>query len=166
MENKEFIEAGKITNVQGLMGEVRVEAWVDSPLFFKQFSTLYIGKEYIPLTLTGARAHKKMAILKFEGITDVSSALVIRGQSVSFRRDQAKLPEGHFFIADLIGLEARDSETGAVLGKIDEVLTPPAHNVYAIRGGERDILVPAVPTFVKETNIAEGFITVFMMDGL
>lgn len=166
MAESEFIEAGKITNVQGLMGEVRVDAWVDSPLFFKQFSTLYIGKEHIPLTLTNARAHKRMAILKFEGITDVSSALVIRGQVVSFRRDQVTLPEGHFFIADLIGLDAIDSETGAILGKIDEVLTPPSHNIYAIRGGERDILVPAVPTFVKETNIAEGYIKVFMMEGL
>ncbi len=166
MKQSEFIEAGKITNVQGLMGEVRVDAWVDSPLFFKQFTTLYIGKEHIPMTLTGARAHKKMAILKFEGITDVNSALVIRGQLVSFRREDVTLPEGHFFIADLIGLEARDSETGQVLGKIDEVLTPPSHNIYAIRGGEWDILVPAVPTFIKETNLEEGFIRVFMMEGL
>lgn len=166
MAKTEFIEAGKITNVQGLHGEVRVDAWVDSPLFFKQFKTLYIGKEYIPLTLVSARAHKKMAILKFEGLTDVNMALTIRGQLVSFRRDEVTLSEGHFFIADLVGLSAIDAETGEKLGEIAEVLTPPAHNIYVIRGGAREILVPAVPTFVKETNIEEGFIKVFMMEGL
>lgn len=163
---EEYLEIGKITNVHGLMGEVRVDAWADSPNFFKQFSQLYVGKTRFPIKVEGARAHKKMAILKLEGITDVNSAMSLRNQILYFDRKDAVLPEGHFFIADLVGLEARDGETGNVLGKLDEVLTLPAHNVYAIRGGERDILVPAVPAFVRETNIAEGYLIINMLEGL
>lgn len=162
----EFMQVGKITNVQGLMGEVRVDAWADSPDFFKQFKTLYIGHDHMPLTVIGARSHKKMAILKFEGITDINSAMTIRGQVVYFKRSDANLPDGHFFIADLLGLEAIDCETGEILGKIDEVLPLPAHNVYAIRGGARDFLLPAVPEFIKETNIAQSYVKVYMMEGL
>lgn len=163
---EEMIEVGKITNVHGLMGDVRVDPWADSPEFLKQFSTLYVGRDHIPMEVTGVRSHKRMAIVKFNGITDVNSAMVIRGQVLFFRRSDAKLPQGHFFIQDLIGIEARDSETGEVLGKIAEVLTPPAHNLYAIRGGERDFLLPAVPAFVLETNIQEKYITVRMIEGL
>lgn len=166
MAVSEFIEVGKITNVHGLMGEVRVDAWADSPEFFKQFSTLYVGPERWPIKVLGARSHKRMAILKLEGITDVNSALVIRGQVLHFKRADVTLPDGHFFIADLIGITALDSETNAVLGTVDEVLPLPAHNVYAIRGGEREILVPAVPTFVLETNIAEKYMKINMMEGL
>ena len=30
---QQFLEVGKITNVHGLMGEVRVQPWADSPIF-------------------------------------------------------------------------------------------------------------------------------------
>ena len=59
-----------------------------------------------------------------------------------------KLPEGSFFLADIMGLEARDAQTGAVLGKIADIMDLPAGNVYVIRGGEREIMVPAVPQFI------------------
>ncbi len=161
-----FLKIGKITNVHGLMGEVRVEVWADSPEFFKQFTTLYVGKSQFPIPLLSSRAHKKMAILKLEGLTDVNSALTLRGQELFCLREDVSLPEGHFFLADLEALTVLDVETGEELGKIQEVLTLPAHNVYVVKGGARDIYIPAVPTFVKETNIDEGFVKVFMMEGL
>lgn len=162
----EYIEIGKITNVQGLHGEVRVDVWADSPDFFKQFSTLYVGKTRWPIQVLAARAHKKMAILKLEGLTDVNSALTVRGQVLLCKRSDVKLPEGHFFIADLVGLQVIDVDTGETIGKLSEVLTPPAHNVYVVKTPDRDILIPAVPTFVKETNVPDGFIKVFLMEGL
>ncbi|MFI3252843.1 MAG: ribosome maturation factor RimM [Eubacteriales bacterium] len=163
---EEFLKIGKITNVHGLMGDVRVEVWADSPDFFKQFSTLYVGKSQFPIKLLSSRAHKKMAILKLEGLTDVNSALTLRGQELFCKREDVTLPEGHFFLADLVGLDVLDVETEEVIGKIHEVLTLPAHNVYVVKGGKRDVYIPAVPTFIKETNIAEGFVKVFMMEGL
>ena len=36
---KQFLEVGKITNTHGLMGEVRVQPWADSPEFLCQFKT-------------------------------------------------------------------------------------------------------------------------------
>lgn len=163
---EDYINVGKITNVHGLMGEVRVDPWADSPDFLKQFKTLYVGDTHWPIEVLGCRGHKRMAILKLNGITDVNSALAVRNQVLSFLRSDANLPEGHFFISDIIGIEARDAETGDVLGTLAEVLPLPAHNVYAIRGGEREILVPAVPAFIEETNIPEKYIKIRMMDGL
>ena len=45
-----------------------------------------------------------------------------------------------------------------------EVLTLPASNVYVIRGGERELMIPAVPAFVAETNVEEGFIRINMIE--
>ena len=42
---QQFLEVGKITNVHGLMGEVRVQPWADSPDFICQFKTLYVDKQ-------------------------------------------------------------------------------------------------------------------------
>ena len=163
---QQFLEVGKITNVHGLMGEVKVLPWADSPDFLCKFKTLYVDKSHWPIKVERARVQKNMVILKLEGVTDVNGALAMRNAVLYIDRADAKLPEGSFFLVDIYGLEARDADTGAVLGKIADVLTLPANNVYVIRGGEREIMVPAVPQFIAETNIEEGFIRVNMMEGL
>ena len=163
---QEFLEAGKITNTHGIMGEVRVEPWADSPDFLCGFETLYVGKTHWPIRVERARVHKNMAILKFEGITDMNSALAIKSQVLYVARADVVLPEGRFFLADLEGLEVREADTGRVLGRIAEVLTPPAGNVYVVRGGERELMIPAVPEFVLETNVDGGYITVRLIEGM
>ena len=118
------------------------------------------------MTVQRARVHKNMVIIKFEGPTDVPSALSLRGATLYIDRSDAKLPEGAFFLADIYGLEARDAADGTVLGSIADVLTLPANNVYVIRGGERELMIPAVPQFIAETSIDGGYIRVNMMEGL
>ena len=163
---QDFLEVGKITNTHGIMGEVRVEPWADSPDFLCKFKTLYVGKTQWPIHVERARVHKNMAIVKFEGITDMNGALAMKNQVLYIARADVNLPQGQFFLADLEGLEVREADSGKVLGKIAEVLTPPASNVYVVKGGERDLLIPAVPEFVLETNVDEGYITVHLIEGL
>ena len=163
---KQYLEVGKITNTHGVMGEVKVQPWCDSPECLCRFYTLYVDEAHIPYKVERARPNKNMVILKLEGITDMNGALAMRNAILYIDRKDAKLPEGSFFLADIEGLEARDAQTGAVLGKIAEVLTLPASNVYVIRGGEREIMIPAVPAFVAETNVEEGFIRINMIEGI
>ena len=163
---KQFLEVGKVTNVHGLMGEVKVQPWADSPEFLCQFQTLYVDESHWPMKVERARVHKNMVIIKFEGPTDVPSAMSLRNAILYIRRADAKLPEGAFFLADIYGLEAQDAATGEVLGKIDDVLTLPANNVYVVKGGARDLMIPAVAEFIAETNIEGGYIRVNMMEGL
>jgi len=163
---KQYLEIGKVTNTHGIMGEVRVQPWADSPEFLCQFKTLYVDSAYIPYKVERARPHKNMAIIKFEGVTDVPGALAMRNAILYIDRADAKLPEGSFFLADLYGIEARDAATGNVLGKVADVLTLPANNVYVIKGGEREWMIPAVPQFVAETNVEEGYMRINLMEGL
>ena len=163
---QQYLEVGKVTNVHGLMGEVKVQPWADSPEFLCQFKTLYVDEAHWPIQVERARVHKNMVILKFEGVTDVPGALAMRNAILSIDRADAPLPEGSFFLADLYGLEVRDADTGAVLGKIEDVLTLPASNVYVVRGGERELMIPAVPQFIAETNVEQGFLLVHLMEGL
>lgn len=163
---QQYLEVGKVTNVHGLMGEVRVQPWADSPDFLCKFKTLYVDKAHWPIEVERARVHKNMVIIKFKGVTDVPSALAMRNAILYIDRADAKLPEGSFFLADIYGLEVRDAQTSEVLGKIADVLTLPANNVYVVKGGARELMIPAVPQFIAETNLEEGFVRVNMMEGL
>ena len=163
---QQYLEVGQVTRAHGIMGEVRVQPWADSPEFLCQFKTLYVDKTHWPIKVERARVHKNMAILKFEGVTDVPSALAMRNAILYIDRSDVQLPEGSFFLADLYGLEVRDAQSGEVLGHIDEVLTLPANNVYVVKGGPRELMIPAVPQFIAETNLEEGYLRVNLIEGL
>ncbi len=163
---EQYLEVGKVTNVHGLMGEVRVQPWADSPEFLCRFKTMYVDKGHWPIRVERARVHKNMAIIKFEGVTDVNGALAMRNAVLYIDRKDANLPEGTFFLADLMGMEVRDAATGQVLGQIADVLTLPANNVYVVRGGPREILIPAVPQFVEGVDLDNNIMRVHMLEGL
>ena len=163
---EQYLEVGKITNVHGVMGEVRVQPWADSPEFLCQFKTLYVDKAHWPIEVERARVHKNMVILKLHGVTDVPSALAMRNAILYIDRKDVHLPEGAFFLADIYGLEVRDAQSGQVLGKVADVLTLPANNVYVVRGGERELMIPAVPQFIAETNPEGGYLRVNLIEGL
>lgn len=163
MKNR-YLEAGKIVNTHGIAGEVKILPWADGPEFLLDFDTLYIDGQ--PVELKGARVHKNCVLAKLAGIDDINQAMKLRDKVVCIDREDVELEEGAFFLADLMGLEVRDAETGKVLGTIHDILTPPANNVYVIRGGEREFLIPAVPEFVLETNIDDGYLLVHLIEGM
>ncbi len=108
--------------------------------------------------------HKGNVIAKLEGVDDVNAAMLLKGKTVHIRRSDAKLPEGSFFLADLIGLDVVD-EHGQKLGVLREVLSPSRQLVYVVEG-DREIMIPAVPEFILETNIPEGYVKVRLIEGM
>ena len=160
--NQEFLESGQIVNTHGIRGEVKIVPWADSPEFLCQFSTLYIDGR--PVKVRSARVHKGNVIAQLEGTEDVNAAMLLKNKTVCIRRQDAKLPEGAFFLADIIGLDVVD-EAGQKLGTLTDILSPSHQQVYVVEG-EREILIPAVPEFILETNISGGYVRVRLIEGM
>ena len=162
MKNR-FLEAGQIVNTHGIQGEVKIVPWCDSPEFLCRFDTLYLGER--PVKVRSARIHKGNVLALLEGVDDVNAAMALKGRTVCIDRTGVVLPEGRHFIADLIGLRVLDADSGAELGAVIDVLTPPAHEVYVVRG-EHDYMIPAVDEFLVETNVEEGYLKVRLTEGM
>ena len=162
MKNQ-FLEAGQIVNTHGIQGEVKIVPWCDTPEFLCQFDTLYIDGK--PVKVRSVRVHKGNALATLEGVTDVNGAMALKGKTVSIDRTGVVLPEGRHFIADLMGLEVVNADTGETLGVVADVLTPPAHEVYVVKG-EHEYMIPAVDEFLVETNVEAGYIKVRLIEGM
>jgi len=158
-----LLEAGKIVSTHGIRGEVKILPWADSPEFLTEFDYLFIGNS--PIKVLSSRAHKGCVIAALEGVVNVDDAIRLKNKIVFINRDEVDLDEDQHFIADLIGLTAIDAETGDNLGTVKDVMSLPSNNVYVIKG-EREILVPAVPDFVKEINIEAGTIKLKLIEGM
>lgn len=159
---KQLLETGEIVSTHGIRGEVKILPWADSPEFLLQFDTLYLNGK--PFAVEGVRVHKTCVLAKLSGIDTPEAAMRLRGQTVSVDRAGLSLPEGTVFIADLIGCRVLDDD-GAQIGKIKDVLSMPASDVYVVEG-EKRYLIPAVKEFVRELNVAEGFVRVHLIEGM
>ena len=159
-----FITAGQIVNTHGIRGEVKVLPQGVEPELLAECSTLYIGEK--PCRLMAGRVHKGCLLAKLEGVDSMDAALALKGRSVSIRRLDVQLPEGEYFDQELVGLTARDADTGEELGKVEEVLTYPAHKIYVVRGGRDEYLVPAVPAFIARIDVPGEAVDIHMMEGL
>ncbi len=160
----EFIAAGQIVNTHGIRGEVRILPQGVEPELLAACHTLYVNGK--PWRLTAGRVHKGCLLARLEGVNDMNAALALKGKSVSIRRAEVKPPDGGYFDEELVGLTARDAETGEELGTVEEVLSYPAHRLYAVRGGRDEYLIPAVPAFIADIDVPGGTMDIHMMEGL
>lgn len=162
MENKQYIEAGKIINTHGVKGEVKIDVWLDSPELLKKAKTIYVENK--PVKLVSARVHKGLLIAELEGVCDVNAAMCLKSKPVFINRADLKLPKGAYFIQDILGAEVV-TEGGEKVGRLEEVFETPASMIYVVRG-EREHLIPAVPEFVLKTDAVNGVITVKLIEGM
>ena len=161
----EFIPVGQIVNAHGIRGEVKLNPAGFDPAFLAAFNTLYIGGK--ETKVKSARVHKSTVLLTLPGVEDMDSALALKGCTVAIRRTDAHLPKGQFFDEELEGCAVVDDATGQEIGRLDKVLSYPAHKVYQVRGGAHEYLIPAVPdVFIVSADPDAEVIRVRMMKGL
>jgi 16S rRNA processing protein RimM len=106
-----------------------------------------------------AKVHSATVVAKLAGIESREQALKLKGARVSIARDA--LPEpgtGHYYLADLIGLEVRN-EQDVRLGTVKQWLSNGAQDVMEV-AGERTRLIPWVSAVVKEVDLAGGRVVV------
>lgn len=159
---KQFLETGEVVSTHGIQGEIKILPWADSPDFLLDFKTLYLNGK--PYSVLSSRVHKTCVLAKLQGIDTPEQATLLRGQTVSVDRSGLSLPEGTVFIADLIGCRVLDEEENEI-GRIKDVLTMPSSDVYVIEGRKK-YMIPAVKEFVREINVAEGFVRVHLIEGM
>lgn len=165
---KQYIEAGKIVTVQGIKGEVRVNPWCDGPEFLLKFKTFYFDDKGVnPIEVEKSRVQKNIAVLKFKGIDDIDEANKFRGKMLYINKSDVKLPKGTYFIQDLEGLTVIDCDDESnVYGELVEVSQTGANDVYHIKSGEKEHLIPAIKQVVIETDIDAGIMKIRPIKGM
>lgn len=163
---KQFLECGEIVATHGLRGEVRVYPWCDSPEFLASLKRVYLKKGERQLDVERARVHKNIVILKLAGIDTIEDAALLRKKVVYLNRDDAPLDEDAFFVQDLIGASVVDVDTNEQYGILTDVLQTGANDVYVIKNGDAEHLIPAIPQVVIHTDPDAGVISIRPLPGL
>ena len=146
---------------QGLKGEVKAKIFTATPDALPRYGTLH-SQDGRTFKITAFRPVKEgEAVIAFEGIRDRDAAQALKGVQLFVPRDA--LPpaeEDEFYHADLIGLDARDSE-GRLVGKVAAIHNFGAGDVIAITRADGDeVLLAFTAETVPVIDIQGGRITI------
>ncbi len=161
----DLLEVGKIVNTHGLRGEVKIVTWTDTPDVFENLDYVYSGEQ--KLTIQNVKYQKNNIIVKFKEIPSIDDAEKYKNKVLTAERDMlGELPEGTYYIADLIGLDVYDDE-GNKVGVLADVFNTGSNDIYEVkREGRKALLLPVIDDVVLNIDLDLKKITVHIMEGL
>lgn len=164
---KEFLECGKIVTTHGILGEIKLNPWCDSPEELLDIENFYLDEGKTALKATRVRSHKNMAIIKFDGFDSIETAQALRGKVLYAKRSDFPLEEGQYFISDIIDLSVVDADDGHEYGKVCQVSETGANDVYHIAFPDGSIkLIPVIEQVIISTDLDSGVLTIRPLAGL
>lgn len=163
------INVGYILGFHGLKGEVKVKATTDfENERFKVGSILYLVKDNDckKVVVKSVRVHKNNFLLSFENMFNLNDVEKYKGYSLKINEEMLhKLDDDEFYFFELIGLEVFDYKNN-FLGKVKSILETGANEVLVVDKDGKDVLIPFVDKFIKETNIEDNKIILDEVEGL
>lgn len=152
----------------GVKGGVRLKSFTDDPSAVFAFDHLHDAPAGKSVRVQKQQATKDGFVARVEGITSPEAAKTLRGVQLWVHRDVFDPAEDdEFYLADLIGLEARDT-SGTRIGTVNAVENFGAEDLIElaldtpIKGLGRFAFVPFRTELVPEVAISDSFLTVNM----
>ncbi len=162
---QKYLQVGKVVGTHGIKGEMRVQPWCDGAEFLAAFKKLYTNKNGMSVLKVKARAHGNVCLVKAEGIDSVEAAESLRGKVLYIDRADCVLPEGSYFVTDIIGCRCIDAETEEDYGEITDVSETGANDIWHIDHDGRECFIPNVPEFVKKVDVENGKVYITPLKG-
>ena len=155
-----LILVGHVAGGFGVRGEVKITAYTADPLALTAYGPLLRSDGSHALTVTTARPTKDGIVGRVKEVETKEQADALRNLKVYVPRDRFPEPEeDEFYLADLVGLEARDP-AGAVLGMVRTVQNFGADDMLEITpaAGGQTWYLPFTKEATPELHIADGWL--------
>jgi 16S rRNA processing protein RimM len=162
-----YLVVGFLRRAHGLRGEMIMDLHTDFPERLQSGRNLFVGDEHKLVTLSGVRPHAKGMLVKLKGVETPEDAVPLRNQWVYVKStDVPALPEGKLYQHELFGFDVVD-DNGNLLGELVEILETGANDVYVVKNASgKEILLPAIPSVILETDPARRLMRVHLLEGL
>ncbi len=169
MNSQELVPLGKVLKVHGIKGKVKIAPFGETLETLEQGRTVYYrdpGKGWRPLVIEKVQKQPRFLIVSFKGIFNRDQAEFLRGRRIYLPATQLPvLEEGEYYHYQLIGLRVIDVN-GKIIGRLAEILSTGSNDVYVVKGGNQEILIPAIEDVIKEVNLGENTMVVDLPEGL
>lgn len=164
-----YLELGQIVNTFGIKGQVKVYPYTEDIRRFEELKEIYVEKkkELKLFQIEHINYSKNMVILKLKGINTPEEAERLRNCYLKIdRKDAKELPEGTYYIADLLGLDVYTDED-KLLGKVEDIYNAGSSDIYVVKDEMgKQVLLPGIEEVLKDIDLEHKKIIVHIIKGL
>jgi len=162
----DWIPVGKLARTHGLKGELKFYPHDPEGFGFADGQTVQLAGTKKKLKVQSIRGANVPYIIKLEGINDIESAKPLTGEEVlANREDFQSLPEGEYYRFEIEGLEVFDEE-GYPCGIIEDIIPTGSNDVYVVRNGDLEWMLPMIDSVVKSIDLEQGKLVFHRIEGL
>ena len=162
----DWIPVGKLARTPGLKGELKFYPHDPEGFEFADGQTVQLAGTKKKLKVQTIRGANTPFIIKLEGIDSIESAKLLTGQEVlANREDFPSLPEGEYYRFEIEGLAVFD-EDGTPHGVIEEVIPTGSNDVYVVRNGDSEWMLPMIDSVVKSIDLEQKKLIFHRIEGL
>jgi 16S rRNA processing protein RimM len=167
-KSRGLIAFGRIVGAHGLRGALRVRP--DNAESDPQMVTrLFVEREGAPVehrVRSWARAGRGVLKLELDGIDNIEQAQALRGALAYVAvSDLPPAAEREFYYFQVVGLRV-ETTAGQSLGHIDEVFFNGANDVWVVRDGSGEVLIPVIEDVVQRIDLEGGRAIIEPIPGL
>ena len=157
---KEFLECGKIVGAHGVKGLAKVESWCDSPKILAAQKRVFLAEKdgsYKEVKIESASVSGPLVLMMLSGGFDREQIQGMKNTVLYLKREDIPLKKGAVLLADIIGLDVIDIDTGKIYGKVKDITDAPRSRIFAVECDDgREVLIPEVKEFIKEIDAERG----------
>jgi 16S rRNA processing protein RimM len=133
---------------------------------FRDLKRVFVGEEHAPADIQHRRAIGKGAVLRLSTVKSRDAARALFQTYLYVPESEAApLPAGEYFVHQIIGLTVVTAE-GEKLGTVREVLQTGSNDVYVVKQGQREVLIPALKDVVTRIDLDSQTMEVALPPGL
>ncbi|MDO8614964.1 MAG: ribosome maturation factor RimM [Dehalococcoidia bacterium] len=158
-----FVAIGRILTTRGVHGDLKVEPLAPDEAFVAGSSVAIRGGSF---QIASSSRRARFLYVKLEGVDTPRDAGDLRGAYLQVpESDLAPLAQDSYYRFQLIGLAVRTTE-GRDLGRIQEVLSTAANDVFVVTGAAGEVLLPATDDVIQRIDLEAGVVTIEVIPGL
>jgi 16S rRNA processing protein RimM len=165
----DLIAIGRISRPIGTQGELKVLPLTDDKQRFKGLQSVWVGQDATRVEqkdILAVRIDVKQIVVNLNGIETLHEAKEFRNKYLFVPKEQTiELHTGSYFMDDVIGCEVVTEEQVKV-GIVDDLLSLPANDVWVVRNGTKEFLIPAVKAIIRKVDVKMKRITIHALEGL
>ena len=136
-----FVCVGTILGAHGIKGEVKFKLTLEDDVIIKKYG-VPVDENGTPFSIVSWRQGPKGPLVKFENIKTPEDAAAFRGTALFVPREALPdLDDDEFYYSDLAGMAVLNHK-GEKVGKVSDVFSNGAQDVFTVFGKGKEVLVP------------------------
>ncbi len=166
---KDLLPIGRVVKPHGVKGKIKVDYFGGDPSLFSHYREIFIKNQAGRLQayeVLEAIPQTPRLILQLKGIEEREAVEALVGKEVLIEKKALPdLEEGEYYWFDLMGM-AVETEQGKKIGRVKEIFSTKAHDIYVVEGKKREIFLPATEEVIQNIDIKKRRMQVVRMEGL